>query len=84
MNGSTDDQRGNTAYLRAFGPQRFAGTPGFGGASPDGYNSFHVMTAANRDWLILALDWRASGGRSAGHPGEREVRLHDRAVPQAA
>ncbi|WP_295695145.1 LamG-like jellyroll fold domain-containing protein [Lapillicoccus sp.] len=60
VDGSTDDQRGDTAYLRAFGPQRFAGTSGFGGASPDGYNSFHVMTAGNRDWLVLALDWRAS------------------------
>ena len=57
---STDDQRGDTAYLKAFGPRRFAGRPGFGGASPDGYNSFHVLTAAGREWLILALDWRAS------------------------
>jgi 3',5'-cyclic AMP phosphodiesterase CpdA len=57
---STDDQRGDTAYLRAFGPQRFAKMPTFGGASPDGYNSYHVLRAAGRDWLILALDWRVS------------------------
>jgi 3',5'-cyclic AMP phosphodiesterase CpdA len=57
---STDDQRGDTAYLRAFGPHRFATMPTFGGASTDGYNSFHVLHAAGRDWLILALDWRAS------------------------
>ncbi|NHC13099.1 LamG-like jellyroll fold domain-containing protein [Motilibacter deserti] len=57
---SGDDQRGSTPYLRAFGPQRFAGMPTFRGASPDGYNSYHVVRAGNRDWLILALDWRLS------------------------
>lgn len=57
---STDDQRGDSAYLRAFGPRRFAGMPTFGGASPDGYNSCHVLRAGGRDWLVLALDWRIS------------------------
>ena len=57
---STDDQRGDSAYLRTFGPQRFTGTPTFGGASPDGYNGYHVFRAAGRDWLVLALDWRPS------------------------
>lgn len=57
---STDDQRGDTPYLRAFGPSRFQGMPTFGGTSPDGYNSFHVLSGAGRKWLILALDWRAS------------------------
>ncbi|MET7635418.1 MULTISPECIES: LamG-like jellyroll fold domain-containing protein [unclassified Streptomyces] len=60
INSGTDDQRGDTAYLRAFGPQRFTSMPTFGGASPDGYNSFHVLQAAGREWLVLALDWRAS------------------------
>ncbi|MFD0312887.1 LamG-like jellyroll fold domain-containing protein [Streptomyces flavalbus] len=60
ISSGTDDQRGDTAYLRAFGPRRFSGMPTFGGASPDGYNSYHVLTAAGRDWLVLALDWRAS------------------------
>ncbi|WP_030490665.1 LamG-like jellyroll fold domain-containing protein [Micromonospora chokoriensis] len=55
-----DDQRGDSVYLRAFGPQRFASMPTFGGASPDGYNSYHVLRAAGRDWLVLALDWRIS------------------------
>ncbi|MEV4625355.1 LamG-like jellyroll fold domain-containing protein [Micromonospora sp. NPDC049523] len=55
-----DDQRGDSVYLRAFGPQRFTGMPTFGGASPDGYNSYHVLRAAGRDWLVLALDWRVS------------------------
>jgi 3',5'-cyclic AMP phosphodiesterase CpdA len=57
---STDDQRGASPYLDAFGPQRFTGTPTYRGASPDGYNSYHVVPAGGRDWLILALDWRAS------------------------
>ncbi|MDG4834504.1 metallophosphoesterase [Solwaraspora sp. WMMD1047] len=57
---NTDDQRGDSAYLRAFGPNRYAGMPTFGGASPDGYHSFHVLSAGGRSWLVLALDWRAS------------------------
>ncbi len=57
---STDDQRGHTPYLYRFGPHRFTGTPSFRGCSPDGYNSYHVITAGRRQWLILALDWRAS------------------------
>ncbi|MGA5453694.1 LamG-like jellyroll fold domain-containing protein [Streptomyces umbrinus] len=57
---STDDQRGPTPYLDAFGPKRFKGRPTFGGASPDGYNTFHLFKAAGRQWLVLALDWRLS------------------------
>ncbi|WP_030245827.1 MULTISPECIES: LamG-like jellyroll fold domain-containing protein [unclassified Streptomyces] len=57
---STTDQRGATPYLDAFGPERFAGKPTFGGASPDGYNTFHRFTAGDREWLVLALDWRLS------------------------
>ncbi|MFE9443908.1 LamG-like jellyroll fold domain-containing protein [Streptomyces sp. NPDC006602] len=57
---STDDQRGSTPYLDAFGPQRFQGRPTFGGASPDGYNTFHLFKAAGREWMVLALDWRLS------------------------
>lgn len=57
---STDDQRGDSAYLREFGPGRYASMPTFKGASPDGYNSYHVVRAAGRDWLVLALDWRIS------------------------
>ena len=35
---STDDQRGPTPYLDAFGPQRQRNSPTFRGASKDGYN----------------------------------------------
>ena len=55
-----DDQRGNSAYLEAFGPSRFRRSPTFGGASPDGYNSYHVLRAGGREWLVLAIDWRIS------------------------
>jgi hypothetical protein len=57
---STDDQRGPTPYLDAFGPDRFQGRPTFGGASPDGYNTFHLFEAGGRQWMVLALDWRLS------------------------
>ncbi|MEU8972263.1 LamG-like jellyroll fold domain-containing protein [Streptomyces monashensis] len=57
---STDDQRGPTPYLETFGPQRFRGGQAFGGASADGYNTYHLFRAAGREWLVLALDWRLS------------------------
>ncbi|MGW7507301.1 LamG-like jellyroll fold domain-containing protein [Streptomyces massasporeus] len=57
---STTDQRGSTPYLDAFGPRRFEEQRTFGGASPDGYNSFHRFQAGGREWLVLALDWRLS------------------------
>ncbi|MFE2428711.1 LamG-like jellyroll fold domain-containing protein [Streptomyces sp. NPDC059373] len=70
LDSSTDDQRGATPYLETFGPQRFRSTPGFGGASPDGYNTFHLFRAAGREWLVLALDWRPS---AAGIAWARKV-----------
>lgn len=57
---STTDQRGPSPYLDAFGPRRFGGRPTFGGASPDGYNTYHLFRAAGREWMVLALDWRLS------------------------
>ncbi|GAB3422326.1 LamG-like jellyroll fold domain-containing protein [Flindersiella endophytica] len=57
---STDDQRGDTPYLRTFGPARFARSRTYGGSSPDGYNSFHRFRAGGLEWLLLALDWRVS------------------------
>jgi hypothetical protein len=57
---STTDQRGASPYLDAFGPERFRGRPTFGGASPDGYNTFHLFRAGGREWMVLALDWRLS------------------------
>ncbi|MBK3647068.1 LamG-like jellyroll fold domain-containing protein [Streptomyces sp. MBT33] len=57
---SSDDQRGPTPYLDAFGPRRFKGRPTFGGASADGYNTYHLFRAAGREWMVLALDWRLS------------------------
>ncbi|MEU6097941.1 LamG-like jellyroll fold domain-containing protein [Streptomyces sp. NPDC047079] len=67
---STDDQRGPTPYLDTFGPDRFKGRSTFGGASPDGYNTFHLFRAAGREWMVLALDWRLS---EQGYAWARDV-----------
>lgn len=60
IDGGTDDQRGETPYLTAFNPDRFALSPTFASASADGYNSYHVVAAGGRQWLVLVLDWRVS------------------------
>jgi hypothetical protein len=60
VNSGTDDQRGPTPYLDNFGPQRFQKSPTFIGASPGGYNTAHIFTAAGMQWLLLAMDWRTS------------------------
>jgi hypothetical protein len=60
INSGTDDQRGDSQYLRTFGPQRFARVSTYRGSSPGGYNSYHVVTAGGREWLQLAMDWRVS------------------------
>ncbi|MFC5803949.1 LamG-like jellyroll fold domain-containing protein [Streptomyces formicae] len=60
IDSSKDDQRGPSAYLDTFSPHRARRLPTFGGASPDGYNTYHLVRAAGRDWLVLALDWRLS------------------------
>ncbi|GHF73099.1 hypothetical protein FHX82_000606 [Amycolatopsis bartoniae] len=57
---SGDDQRGDTPFLRTFGPRRFARSQTFRGSSVDGYNTYHVFRAGGRTWLVLALDWRIS------------------------
>jgi len=56
----TDDQRGPSPYLDEFGPARFRRLATFGGATPDGYNTYHRFPAAGRRWLLFALDWRPS------------------------
>ncbi|MBM9509008.1 metallophosphoesterase [Streptomyces sp. KK5PA1] len=70
INSGKDDQRGPSPYLDVFGPQRFRGASSFGGASPDGYNTWHSFRAAGREWLVLALDWRPS---AAGIAWARKV-----------
>ncbi|MFF4247288.1 LamG-like jellyroll fold domain-containing protein [Streptomyces sp. NPDC001822] len=57
---STDDTRGDSPYLDVFGPHRFRHAPAFGGASPGGYNTYHLFRAAGREWMVLSLDWRPS------------------------
>ncbi|MEY9964204.1 hypothetical protein ABIA33_002246 [Streptacidiphilus sp. MAP12-16] len=60
IHSSTDDQRGRTPYLDTFNPTRFGHSDTFKGASPDGYNTYHIFRAAGRDWMLLSLDWRLS------------------------
>ena len=60
IDSGTDDQRGDSQYLRTFGPRRFTRVPTYRGSSPGGYNSYHVFTAGDREWLLLAMDWRVS------------------------
>jgi hypothetical protein len=57
---SGDDSRGSTPYLQTMGPQRFTRSATFAGSDPTGYNTAHIFTAANRQWLLLAMDWRTS------------------------
>jgi hypothetical protein len=80
IDSGTDDQRGPSPYLQVFGPQRFAHDPTFGGASPDGYNSFHVFHAAGRDWLVLALDWRVSDAGVAWAQSVLDAHPHTPAI----
>lgn len=70
IDASKDDQRGDSPYLRVFGPQRFRRMSTYGGSTPDGYNSYHVFRAGGRQWLLLAMDWRPS---DAGFAWAREV-----------
>lgn len=60
IDSNTTDQRGDTPYLDTFNPKRFARSATWRGASPDGYNNFHVFRAGGREWLLLSLDWRMS------------------------
>ncbi|MDW4908906.1 LamG-like jellyroll fold domain-containing protein [Streptomyces sp. ADMS] len=75
---STTDQRGASPYLDVFGPERFQGKRTFGGASADGYNTFHVFRAAGREWLVLALDWRLS---DQGYAWAKDVLAKHPALP---
>ncbi len=57
---SGDDSRGDTPYLQTMGPRRFRNSTTFAGSDPTGYNTAHIFQAANRSWLLLALDWRTT------------------------
>ncbi|UWD82367.1 metallophosphoesterase [Curtobacterium flaccumfaciens] len=76
VDSSTDDQRGRTPYLDVFGPQRFRRAPGWIGSSPDGYNTAHRFTAAGREWVVLALDWRTSASGLAWASSVLAARPH--------
>lgn len=49
-----------TMYLQYFNPeQRFKGRPGYGGASPNGLNSYHLLSAGGIDLIMLFLEVEA-------------------------
>jgi len=48
-----------TTWLRYFGPERFKGCPWYGGASPNGLNSYQVFSGGGIDFLILQLEVEA-------------------------
>jgi hypothetical protein len=45
-----------TTWLRHFGPDRFKGRPWYGGASPNGLNSYQLFSGGGIDFLILQLE----------------------------
>ncbi len=46
-----------TMYLQYFNPeQRFKGRPGYGGASPNGLNSYHLFSGGGVDFVMLFLE----------------------------
>jgi len=45
-----------TTWLRYFGPDRFKGCPWYGGASPNGLNSYQVFAGGGIEFLILQLE----------------------------
>jgi len=49
-----------TMYLQHFNPeQRFQGRPWYGGASPNGLNSYHLFSGGGIDFVILHLEVNA-------------------------
>lgn len=46
-----------TMYLQHFNPdKRFKGRPGYGGASPNGLNSYHLFSGGGIDFVMLYLE----------------------------
>jgi len=75
VDGASDDRRGPTPWLRHFGGRGRAGGTLLA-ASPDGYSTAHLLRAAGRPWIVLALDWRTTAAARdvvrralAEHPG---------------
>ncbi len=78
-----------TEFPKHFGPDRFRGRPGYGGASGNGLNSVQYFTAGGREWQILHLEGdvpdaaiRWAEEALAKHPGvpailTTHIYLHD-------
>jgi hypothetical protein len=65
-----DSERGHTTYLDYFGPQRTSRNRSFCGATPDGYNTCYTFNGGGQQFLLLALDWRASDATIAWARGK--------------
>lgn len=61
-NSSQDDgSRGTEPYQTYFSPARFATQPTYGGASTNGWNTYHIIdVGGGLQILMLSLDWRMS------------------------
>ena len=64
LNSSTSDTdrvAANEPYLSHFGASHMAAiSDTFQGTDDTGFNSYHTFTADGREYLLLAIDWRAS------------------------
>jgi len=58
--GPDDRRAAGEPYLTYFSAARTRGHPSFAGATDNGFNTAYVFRGADQDWLLLALDWRAS------------------------
>jgi len=65
-----------SSYDQYFGPQRYIGRPWFGGASPNGRNTYQIFNGSGWRFLHLALEYEAPTAAIRwaqqvldGHPG---------------
>lgn len=59
----------NEPFLRWFGPERAASQVTAGATDPTGMNQYQVFEAEGRQFLVLALSWRASDATLAWAQG---------------
>ena len=46
------------SFIRWFGPDRFKDSPTYKASGPNGFNSYHIFTADERQFLVIFCDWR--------------------------
>lgn len=61
INSDYDDTRdGDEPYLKHFPVSVQDDFPSFGGADATGFNTWHLVEGGERQYLVMALDWRVS------------------------